>query len=65
MADDVVTLLNAPVATLDKEELEEATFNGTPLNKVALEVNVSQRLCEEDSSRKVVRTQIDRSAWDR
>jgi hypothetical protein len=65
MADDVVTLLNAPVATLDKEELEEATFNGTPLNKVALEVNVSQRLCEEDSSRKLVRTQIDRSAWDR
>jgi hypothetical protein len=65
MADDVVTLLNAPVATVDKEELEEATFNGTLLNKVALEVNISQRLCEEDSSKKVVRTQIDCSAWDR
>ncbi len=29
------------------------------------DVNVSQRPCEEEPSRRVVRTRIDRSAWDR
>jgi hypothetical protein len=28
-------------------------------------LNVSQRPCEEDSPRRVVRTRIDRSVWDR
>jgi hypothetical protein len=60
MADDVATPSNPPVALVDKEELEEA-----PLDEVALEVNVSQRPREEEPSRQVVRTQIDRSAWDR
>jgi hypothetical protein len=46
MADDVATPLNPPVAPVDKEELEEA-----PLDKVVLEVNVSQWSCEEKSSR--------------
>jgi hypothetical protein len=65
MADDVTTLLNPPVAIVDKEKLEEATFDGTPLDKVALEVNVFQRSCEEEPSRRMVRTRVDRSAWDR
>ncbi len=59
MADDVVTPLNPPIAQVDKEELEEA-----PLDEVALEVNVSQRSCEEEPSRRVVRTRVVRSAWD-
>jgi hypothetical protein len=54
MADGVVTPSNPPVATIDKEELEETT----------LEVNVSQRSREEEPSRSVVRTQVNRSAWD-
>jgi hypothetical protein len=60
MADDVVTPSNPPVAPIDKEELEEA-----PFNEVALEVNVSQRSREEEPSRRVLRTRIVRSAWDR
>jgi hypothetical protein len=36
MADDVATPSNPPVATVDKEELEETT-----LDEVAFEVNVS------------------------
>ncbi len=60
MADDVATPLNAPVALVDKEELEEV-----PLDEVAFEVNVSQRLREEEPSRKVVRTRVARSVWDR
>jgi hypothetical protein len=51
MADDVARPSNPPVAPINKEELEE-----TPLDKVALEVNVSQRSCEEKPSRRVVRT---------
>ncbi len=47
MADDVTTPSNPPVATVNKEELEKATLDGTPLNKVALEVNVSQRSREK------------------
>jgi hypothetical protein len=56
MADDVATPSNPPVAAVDKEELEEATLDGTPLDEVAFEVNVSQRSREEKPSRRVVRT---------
>ncbi len=55
MADDVATPSNPPVAPVEQEELE----------KTSLDVNVSQRLCEEEPSRRVVRTRIDCSAWDR
>jgi hypothetical protein len=55
MADDVATPSNPPIAPVDKEELEKAP----------LDVNVSQRPREEEPSRRVVRTRIDRSAWDR
>ncbi len=65
MADDVVTPSNPLVATIDKEKLKEATLDGTPLNKIAFEVNVSQRPCEEEPSRRVVRTRVNRSIWDR
>jgi hypothetical protein len=60
MADDVATPSNPLVASVDKKELEEASFD-----EVALEVNVSQRSREEEPSRSVVRTRIVRSAWDR
>ncbi len=56
MADDVATPSNPPVAAVDKEELEEATLDGTLLDEVAFEVNVSQRSREEEPSRRVVRT---------
>jgi hypothetical protein len=59
MADDVATPSNPPVALIDKEELEE-----TPFDEVALGVNVSQRPREEEPSRQVVRTRVDRSTWD-
>jgi hypothetical protein len=65
MADDVATLSNPPVAPVDRDKLEETTFDGTPLDEVALEVNVSQQPHEEEPSRRVVRTRIDRSVWDR
>jgi hypothetical protein len=55
MADDVTTPSNPLVSLVEKEELEEAL----------LDVNVSQRLREEEPSRRVVRTQVDRSTWDR
>jgi hypothetical protein len=55
MVDDVATPSNPPISLVEKEELEE-----TPLD-----VNVSQRSRAEEPSRKVVRTRIDRSAWDR
>ncbi len=54
MADDVATPLNPPVSLVEKEELKEAS----------LDVNVSQRSCEEKPSRRVVRIRVDRSAWD-
>ncbi len=60
MADDVATPSNPPVAPVDKEELEEAS-----LDEVALEVNVSQLSREEEPSRRVVRTRVVCSAWDR
>jgi hypothetical protein len=55
MPDDVATPSNPPVSLVEKEELEEASFD----------VNVSQRSREEEPSRRVVRTRVDRSAWDR
>jgi hypothetical protein len=60
MADDVATPSKPPVAPVDKEELEEA-----PLDEVAFEVNISQRSREEEPWRRVVRTRVVRSAWDR
>jgi hypothetical protein len=55
MVDHVATPSNSSVAPVEQEELEE----------VPLVVNVSQRPREEESSRRVVRTRVDRSAWDR
>jgi len=55
MADDVATPSNPPVAPVKQEELEEAPFD----------VIVSQRPREEESPRRVVRTRVNRSAWDR
>jgi hypothetical protein len=55
MANDDVTPSNPPVAPVQQEELEEAS----------LDLNVSQRPREEEPPRKVVRTQVDRSVWDR
>jgi hypothetical protein len=55
MADDVVTPLNPSVSLVEKEELE----------KTPLDVNVSQRLREKEPSKRMVRTRIQYSAWDR
>jgi len=55
MADDVAMPLNPPVALVEQEELEEAP----------LDVIVSQRPREEEPPRRVVRTRVDRLAWDR
>ncbi len=55
MADDVDTPLNPLVAPVEQEEFEEAS----------LDVNVSQRPYEEEPSKRMVRTRVDRSAWDR
>jgi hypothetical protein len=55
MTDDVDTPSNPPTAPLEQEELE----------KVPFDVNVSQRPHEEKSFRRVVRTRVDRLAWDR
>jgi hypothetical protein len=65
MANDVTMPSNPSVAAVDRDKLEEATLDGTLSDKVALEVNVSQWPCEEEPSRRVVRTRVDRSAWDR
>jgi hypothetical protein len=65
MADDVATPLNPLVTTVDRDKLEEVTIDGTPLDEVALEVNVSQWPHEEEPSRRVVCTRVDRSVWDR
>ncbi len=62
MANDVTTPSNLPVVAVDKEKLEEATLDGTPLDEVALEVNVSQQPCEEEPSRRMVCTRVDRLA---
>jgi hypothetical protein len=55
MADDVTTPLNSPVSLIKKEELKEAS----------LDVNVFQRSHKQESSRRVMRTWVDRLAWDR
>jgi hypothetical protein len=55
MADDVATPPNPPVVLVQQEELEEAP----------LDLNVSQRPREEEPPRRVVRTRVDRSVWDR
>jgi hypothetical protein len=55
MANDVVTPSNPLVAPVEQEELEEVPFD----------VNVFQWSHEEESSRRVVRTQVDHLAWDR
>jgi hypothetical protein len=54
MADDVDTPSNPPVSLVEKEKFEEAP----------LDVKVSQRSREEESSRRMVRTRVDRSTWD-
>ncbi len=55
MADNDTTPSNLPVAPVEQEGLEEAPFD----------LNVSQRPREEEPPRKVVRTGVDRSVWDR
>ncbi len=55
MADDIVMPSNHLISLVEKEELEEALFD----------VNVSQRSHEEKLPRRVVRTRINRLAWDR
>jgi hypothetical protein len=55
MADDVAMPSNPPVAPVEQEELEEASFD----------VNVFQRPREKKPSRRMVRTRVDCSAWDR
>ncbi len=54
MADDVTMPSNLPIALVEKEELEKTSFD----------VNVSQWSCDEKSSKKGVRTQVNHSAWD-
>jgi hypothetical protein len=55
MADDDATPSNPPVAPVQQEELEKTSFA----------LNVSQQPREEEPPRRVVRTQVDRSVWDR
>jgi len=55
MVDDDAMPSNPPVTPVQQEELEEAQFN----------LNVSQRPRVEEPSRRVVRTRVDRSVWDR
>jgi hypothetical protein len=55
MADDDATPSNPPVAPVQQEELEEAP----------LDLNVSQRPREEEPPRRVVRTRVAHSVWDR
>jgi len=55
MADDDATPSNPLVAPIQQEKLEEAP----------LDLNVSQRSLEEEPPRRVVRTQVARSVWDR
>ncbi len=55
MVDDDTTPSNPPVAPVQQEELEEAP----------LDLNGSQRPCEEELPKRVVRTRVDHSVWDR
>ncbi len=54
MVNDVVTPSNPPVAPIEEEEFEETLFD----------VNVSQQPCDKEPFEKMVRTQVDHSAWD-
>ncbi len=51
--------LNPPIALVEKEKLKDALFDEAPFD-----INVSQRSREEEPSKRVVRTRVDRSAWD-
>ncbi len=55
MADDGAPPSNPLVAPVQQEELEEAP----------LDLNLSQRPREKEPLRRVVRTQVTRSVWDR
>ncbi len=55
MVDDVATPSNPPVTLVEQEKLKEAS----------LDVNVFQRPCEEESFRRMVRTRVNHSTWDR
>jgi len=55
MADDVATPLNPPISLVEKEDRKEAP----------LDMNVSQWSCEEELSKRMVRTRVNRLAWDR
>jgi hypothetical protein len=55
MANDDATPSNPPVAPVQQEKFEEAP----------LDLNVSQRPREEELPKRVVRTQVDCSIWDR
>jgi len=55
MANDDTMPSNPLVAPVQQKELEEAP----------LDLNVSQRPCEEKPPRRVMRTQVVRSVWDR
>jgi hypothetical protein len=55
MVDDDATPSNLLVAPVQQEELEEAPFD----------LNVFQLPREEELPRRVVRTRVDRSVWDR
>jgi hypothetical protein len=56
MADDVAMPSNPPVAPIEKEKHEDALLDETPLDEAPLDINVSQRLREEEPSRRVVCT---------
>jgi hypothetical protein len=65
MADDVAMPLNPSVAPVKKEKLEDAPLDEAPLHKASLDINVSERLHEEEPSRRMVCTRVDCLAWDR
>jgi len=54
MADDVVTPSNPLIMPVKEEKFE----------KIPFDVNIFQWPCEEEPFRRVVRTRINRSAWD-
>jgi hypothetical protein len=64
MADDVATPSNPPVALVEKEKLEDALLDETPLDKTSLDINVFPWSGEEELFKRVVHTRVDRSAWD-
>ncbi len=53
--DDLAMPSNPLVTLVEENELEETLLN----------VNVSQRLCEEEPSKRMVRIRVNRSTWDR